>query len=133
MSFKAGSLQLGRLAELYFQFLAPGLKRYQQAEIAFWNVLKLEFTEGVADRTGDFSVSCYKNYGEVGQQLVGRFLIGNLANQHHAGRSFFVLKSKIDGVVAGMEKHLAINLMGPAYAHWLRIIHAVINQGRPQT
>src|SRR6476469_907652 len=133
MSFKAGSLQLGRLAELYFQFLAPGLKRYQQAKIAFRNVLKLEFTEGIADRTGDFTISCYKNYGEVGQQFVWRFLVSNLPNQHHAGGSFFVLESKIDGVVAGMEKHLAIDLMGSAYADRLRIIRAVINQGRPQT
>ena len=45
--------------------------------------------------------------------------------------AFFVLKTKIDGVVAGMEKHLAINLMGSAYSNWLRIIHAVINQAGP--
>ena len=44
-----------------------------------------------------------------------------------------MLKTKINGVIAGVEQDLAINLMGPTDANRLGIIQAVINQAAQET
>ena len=44
-----------------------------------------------------------------------------------------MLKTKINGIIAGVKQNLAIDLMGPADPNGLGIIHAVIDQAAQQS
>src|SRR5579859_8061272 len=93
------------LIEHYFKLLPPGFKRHAQIEICLRGILQLKLAKGIAERPGQLPAAGKKNHGHMGHQLFRYPPVGDLPDHHHTGRSPFMLKAQVNGVVPCLEKH----------------------------